>query len=120
MEGQSASISFDDFESTWSLPENPGLAPDSPLLPILFFFFSSHLVNRRVYYHGDVSVFIDDYFRWRAGKSAEENLKKLEEEDIARIEQSAKRKGSCFAAEKTELIHLLRKKSEQTKWRLVI
>ncbi|XP_024085694.1 uncharacterized protein LOC106673621 [Cimex lectularius] len=52
--------------------------------------------------------------------SAEENLSKLQKEDIPRIEQWAKQTGSCFAAEKTELIHFTRKKSEQAKGRLVI
>ncbi|GFF62105.1 RNA-directed DNA polymerase (Reverse transcriptase) [Aspergillus udagawae] len=82
MEDRSASISFDDFESTRSLLENACQ-------------------------------------RKRAGKSAEENLKKLQEEDIPRIEQWAKQTCSCFAAEKTELSHFARKKSEQTKGRLV-
>ncbi|GMG17056.1 unnamed protein product [Aspergillus oryzae] len=120
MEGRSASISFDDFESARSLLENAGLAQGSPLSPILFIFFNSNLVNQRVDYHGGASAFIDDYFRWRAGKSAEENIRKLQEEDIPRIEQWAKLTGSCFAAEKTELIHFTRKKREQTKGRLVI
>jgi hypothetical protein len=120
MEGRSASISFDDFESTRALLENAGLAQGSPLSPILFIFFNSNLVNQQVDYHGGTSAFIDDYFRWRAGKSAEENLRKLQEEDIPRIEQWAKQTGSCFAAEKTKLIHFTRKKSEQTKGRLVI
>ncbi|KAG2001218.1 hypothetical protein GB937_010390 [Aspergillus fischeri] len=71
-------------------------------------------------FHGGASAFIDDYFRWRVGKSAEENLKKLQEEDISRIEQWAKQSGSHFAAEKTELIHFTRKKSEQSKGRLLM
>jgi hypothetical protein len=120
MEGRSASISFDDFESARALLENAGLAQGSPLSPILFIFFNSNLVNQQVDYHGGASAFIDDYFRWRAGKSAKENLRKLQEEDIPRIEQWAKQTGSCFAAEKTELIHFTRKKSEQTKGKLVI
>ena len=82
---QSASISFDDFESALSLLENASLAQGSPLSPILFIFFNSTLVNQPVDYHGGASAFIDDYFRWRAGKSAEKNLRKLQEDDIPRI-----------------------------------
>lgn len=42
--------------------------------------------------------------------SAEENVARIQAEDIPRIEAWARRTGSCFAAEKTELIHLTRKK----------
>jgi hypothetical protein len=87
MEGRSASILFNNFKSTRSLLENAGLAQGSPLLPILFIFFNSILVNQRVDYHGSTSAFINNYFQWRAGKSAEENLKKLQEEDIPYIKQ---------------------------------
>lgn len=41
-------------------------------------------------------------------------------EDISRIEAWARRTGSCFAAEKTELIHLTRKRSEQLQGQAVI
>ena len=61
---------------------------------------------------GGASAYIDDYFRWRAGPSAAENIKKLQEEDIPRIEAWARRTGSKFAAEKTELIHLTRRKGD--------
>ncbi len=57
-------------------------------------------------------MFIDDYFRWRVGSSAEANLAKIQSEDIPRIEDWARRTGSSFAAEKTELIHLARKKTK--------
>jgi hypothetical protein len=48
------------------------------------------------------------------GPLAEENIRKLQEEDIPRIETWARQTGSCFAAEKTELIHLTRNKKEQS------
>ncbi|KAI3043038.1 hypothetical protein CBS147353_11848 [Aspergillus niger] len=120
MQNRSASTSFDDFESPMSALENAGLAQGSPLSPILFIFFNSNLVNQPVDFHGGASAFIDDYFRWRAGKSAEENLKKLQDEDIPRIEQWAQQTGSSFAAEKTELIHFTRKKDEQTRGQLAM
>src|SRR5699024_6686248 len=70
------------------------------------------LVDQPIDYHGGSSAYIDDYFRWRAGPSAEDNIKKIQEEDIPRIEAWANKTGSCFAAEKTELIHLTRSKKQ--------
>jgi ribonuclease HI len=120
MEERTASITFDDFESTIVPLENAGLAQGSPLSPILFIFFNADLVNQPVDHKGGSSAFIDDYFRWVVGLSADENLRRLQEDDIPRIEQWAKQTGSCFAAEKTELIHLTRKKSELSKGQLII
>jgi hypothetical protein len=114
MEDRYASIAFDDFETQPSLLENAGLAQGSPLSPILFTFFNSKLVDQPVDLQGGASAFIDDYFRWRLGPSAEDNVRKLQEEDIPRIETWARQTGSCFVAEKTELIHLTRNKKEQS------
>ncbi|OQD66262.1 hypothetical protein PENANT_c359G11244, partial [Penicillium antarcticum] len=66
---------------------NAGLAQGSPLSPILFAFFNADLVDQPVDSHGGASAFIDDYFRWRVGRSAEENLVKIQSEDITRIEE---------------------------------
>lgn len=112
MEERHASINFDDYQTDITLLENAGLAQGSPLSPILFGFFNSDLVDQPVDNSGGASAFIDDYFRWRVGSSAEENLKRIQEEDIPRIETWARRTGSYFAAEKTELIHLTRSKKE--------
>src|ERR1700712_2277321 len=112
MEDREASIKFDDFETEVKPLENAGLAQGSPLSPILFAFFNSDLVNQPVNYKGGSSASIDDYCRWRAGRTAEENIKQIQDEDIPRIEAWAKKTGSIFAAEKTELIHLTRKKKE--------
>ncbi len=113
MEDRYANIGFDDFQTEVSPLENAGLAQGSPLSPILFGFFNSDLVHQPVDCHGGSSAFIDDYFRWRAGRSAEDNIRKLQGEDIPRIETWARRTGSLFAAEKTELIHLTRSKKQQ-------
>jgi hypothetical protein len=112
MEDRFANISFDDFQTEVSPLENAGLAQGSPLSPILFGFFNSDLVDQPVDCHGGSSAFIDDYFRWRTSRSAEDNIKKIQEEDIPRIETWARRTGSSFAAEKTELIHLTRSKRQ--------
>jgi hypothetical protein len=99
-----ANISFDDFQTEVSPLENAGLAQGSPLSPILFGFFNSDLVDQPVECHGGSSAFIDGYFRWRTGRSAE---------DKPHIETWARRTGSPFAAVKTELIHLTRSKRQQ-------
>ncbi|KAK9847341.1 Endonuclease/exonuclease/phosphatase [Penicillium brevicompactum] len=86
----------------------------------LFAFFNADLVDQPVTLHGGASAFIDDYFRWRVGRSAEEILAKIQSEDIPRIETWARRTGSCFAAQKTELIHLTRKKAEHLQGQIVV
>jgi hypothetical protein len=90
------------------------------LSPILLAFFNSALVDQPVDPHGGASAFIDDYFRWRVGPSAEDNLAKIQTEDIPRIEAWARRTGSCFAAEKTELIHFTRKRDQHEDGRLIM
>jgi hypothetical protein len=120
MKDRSASIKFDDYETAVAPLENAGLAQGSPLSPILFAFFNSDLVDQPVDFNGGASAYIDDYFRWRAGRSAEDNVRKIQEEDIPRIEAWARRTGSCFALEKTELIHITRRKSEHSKGHIVI
>ncbi|GAA93218.1 reverse transcriptase [Aspergillus luchuensis IFO 4308] len=120
MEDRQASVTFDDFESE-SLPlEHAGLAQGSPLSPILFGFYNSDLVDQVVDQNGGASAFIDDYFRWRSYPTVEENIKKIQEEDIPRIEEWARRTGASFAAEKTELIHLTRRKATHGRGQIVI
>ncbi|KAK9846241.1 hypothetical protein MYU51_001967 [Penicillium brevicompactum] len=120
MSDRHASIGFDDYRTETTPLPNAGLAQGSPLSPILFAFFNSDLVDQSVNSHGGASAFIDDYFRWRVGRSAEENLAKIQSEDIPRIEAWARRTGSCFAAEKTELIHITRKRREQLQGQVVM
>ncbi|EED11822.1 conserved hypothetical protein [Talaromyces stipitatus ATCC 10500] len=80
----------------------------------------SIIANTPVDHKGGSSAFIDDYFRWVMRLSADENLRRLQEDNIPRIEQWAKQTGSYFAAEKTELIHLTRKKNKLSKGQLII
>ena len=110
MSDRHANIGFDDFRTETEPLVHAGLAQGSPLSPILFAFFNADLVDQPVNSHGGASAFIDDYFRWRVGGSPEENLAKIQSEDVPRIEEWARRTGSCFAAEKTELIHITRKR----------
>jgi hypothetical protein len=84
----------------------------------LFAFFNADLVDQPVDSHGGASAFIDDYFRWRVGRPAEENLATMQSEDITRIEKWARRTESSFAAEKTELIHLIGKRGEHLEGKL--
>jgi hypothetical protein len=86
MSDRFANIGFDDFRTEITPLDNTGLAQGSPLSPILFTFFNSDLVDQAVTPHGGASAFIDDYFRWRVGPSAEDNLAKIQSEDIPRIE----------------------------------
>lgn len=51
-------------------------------------------------------------FRWRVVGSSEVNLATIRSVDMPRIEEWARRTGSNFAAEKTELMNLNRKKKE--------
>jgi hypothetical protein len=95
-------------------------AQGSPLSPILFAFFNSNLVDQPVDSRGGASAYIDDYFRWRVGRSAQENIKKIQEENIPRIEAWARCTGSRFAAEKTELIHLTRNKREPSQGNIIM
>ncbi|KAF7118717.1 hypothetical protein CNMCM5793_008337 [Aspergillus hiratsukae] len=120
MSDRFANIGFDDFRTEIAPLDNAGLAQGSPLSPILFTFFNSELVDQAVTPHGGASAFIDDYFRWRVGPSAEDNLAKIQSEDIPRIEAWARRTGSHFAAEKTELIHLTRKRSQHLQGQVVM
>lgn len=73
-----ANIGFDNFRTKIALLDNTGLAQGSPLSPILFTFFNSELVDQAVTPHGGASAFIDDYFRWRVGPSAKDNLAKIQ------------------------------------------
>jgi ribonuclease HI len=120
MSRRQANIGFDDYHTEVTALDNGGLAQGSPLSPILFAFFNSDLVDQPVDFHGGASAYIDDYFRWRVGRTAEENLAKIQSEDIPRIEGWARKTGSCFAAEKTELIHFTRNRKEQCQGQIVM
>ena len=81
-----ASIGFNNFCTEMSPLVNAGLTQGLPLSPILFTFFNSDLVNQHITFHGSALAFIDDCFCWRVGHSTEENLAKIQSEDIPQIE----------------------------------
>lgn len=86
MNDRYASIGFDDFRTKVTPLANAGLAYGSPLSPILFAFFNSDSVDQPITFHGGASAINDDYFRWQVGRSAEENLARMQSEDIPFIE----------------------------------
>jgi hypothetical protein len=53
-------------------------------------------------------------------RTAEANIRQIQEEDIPRVEAWAKKTGSCFAKKKTELIPLTRKNKEKGKGSITI
>jgi hypothetical protein len=120
MSGRQASIGFEDYQTEVVPLDNVGLAEGSPLLPIPFAFLNCDMVDQPVDFHNGAAAFIDDYFRWRVGWSAKENLAKVQSEDIPRIEALARRTRSCFAAEKTELIHITCKRKGQSQGQLIM
>ena len=120
MQERTASVQFDGFETEVEPLPFAGLAQGSPLSPILFAFYNADLVDQVVDTQGGASAYIDDYFRWRVGKSAEENLDKIQNEDIPRITAWAERTGACFVPEKTELIHLTRRRKDRGKGSITI
>ncbi|KAJ5935954.1 hypothetical protein N7454_005252 [Penicillium verhagenii] len=56
-------------------------------LAYILTFFNADLVDQSVDSHGGASAFVDDCFRWRVGRSAEEKLAKIQAEDVPRVEE---------------------------------
>ena len=63
IEERMASIKFDNFKTKAAPLKNAGLTQGSPLLPILFTFFNSDLIDQPVDTKGGASVYINNYFR---------------------------------------------------------
>ena len=77
MQERTASVQFNGFKIEVEPLPFAGLAQGSLLSLILFTFYNADLVDQVVDTQGGASAYIDDYFRWRVGKSAEENLDKI-------------------------------------------
>lgn len=116
---KTAIIGFDDYGTLISPRANARLVPRGRLPPILCAFCNSDLVDQPINYHSGASACIDDYFRWCACRTAEENLTKIHTEDIPRIEQWVWKPGSRFSPEKTKLIHATRSKGEHSKGKII-
>jgi hypothetical protein len=89
-----------------SLPQ-AGLPQGSPLSPILFLFFNSDLVQRRIDSHGGAIAFVDDFTAWVTGPTAQSNREGIE--TIIRDAQNWEaRSGATFNVQKTAIIHFTR------------
>ena len=55
-----------------------GLSQGSPLSPILFFFFNTDLVQRRIIAHGGAIAFVNDFTTWVTEPIAQSNRKGIE------------------------------------------
>ncbi|KAF2266568.1 hypothetical protein CC78DRAFT_458977, partial [Lojkania enalia] len=61
--------------------------------------------------HGSLIAFIDDYSAWVIGRSAEENIRIIQDEVIPMLEKWERTSGAQFKATKTSFIHLTRYKA---------
>ena len=120
MQEGTASVQFDGYETEVQALTIAGLAQGSPLSPILFAFYNADLIDQAVDTQHGASACIDDYFLWRIGKSAEENLDKIRHEDIPRITAWAERTGAYFVPAKTELIHHTRRRKGRGKGLIIM
>jgi hypothetical protein len=76
-------LSDNDFRTAMEPLVNIELVQGLLVFLILFTFFNADLVEQPVNIHGGAPAFIDDYFRWRVGRSAKENLAQIQSEDIS-------------------------------------
>jgi hypothetical protein len=87
--------------------EQAGLPQGSPLSPILFLFFNADLVQHRIDRNRGAIAFVDDYTAWVVGKTAAENMDRLN----AIVQQATgweDRGGASFEGDKTAFIHFTR------------
>ena len=81
MQGRRTKVAFDGYESEW-VQTNSGIPQGSPILPILFLFFISELLEGMKDVEGETLGFgfVDDTNIITWGDSAQENCTRLEEE----------------------------------------
>lgn len=93
--------------------EQPGLPQGSPLSPILFRFFNANLVQQKIDQNGGAIAFVDDYTAWVVGKTAAENLNRLEMV-VQLATRWESRSGASFEGEKTSFIHFTRNSQQSS------
>lgn len=93
-----------------SVIEHTGLTQGSPLSPILFLFFNADLVSSVINKNKGAIAFIDDFTSWVTGISVKDNLDKLRNLVIRKVERWASTSGAVFNAGKTVLTHFTRTK----------
>ena len=93
--------------------EQAGLPQGSPLSPVLFLFFNADLVQQRIDQNVGAIAFVDDYTAWVVGKSAAENMDRLQG-IVQRATEWESRSGASFEGDKTAFIHFTRKKTHQS------
>ena len=92
--------------------EQAGLPQGSPLSPILFLFFNADLVQQRIDQNGGAIAFVDDYTAWVVGKTAAENMDRLQS-IVQRATEWESRSGASFEGDKTAFIHFTRNSTRQ-------
>ena len=75
--------------------------------PILFLFFNADLVQQRIDQNGGAIAFVDDYTAWVVGKTAAENMDRLNA-IVQRATEWETRSGASFEGDKTAFIHFTR------------
>ena len=81
--------------------------------PILFFFFNTDLVRQRIDQNGGAIAFVDDYTAWVVGKTAVENMDRLNG-IVQQVTAWESRSGASFEGDKTTFIHFTRNDSRQS------
>lgn len=92
--------------------EQAGLPQGSPLSPILFLFFNAELVQQRIDQNGGAIAFVDDYTACVVGKTAAENMDRLQA-IVQRAIEWESRSGASFEGAKPAFIHFMRNKTRQ-------
>lgn len=105
--GRTATIVVNGQASAVRELEQAGLPQGSPLSPIMFLFFNADLVQHRIDHNGGAIAFVDDYTAWAVGKTAVENMDRLNA-IVQRATEWENRSGASFEGDKTAFIHFTR------------
>jgi hypothetical protein len=108
-DGRHAQVTVGSFESAVSLIKYAGIPQGSPLSPLLYVFYNADLVEWKIDRDGGAIGFVDDFNAWVVGDNESQNTKAIQDIIIPHTEQWARRSGATFEADKTSLIHFIRK-----------